>query len=114
MGSFSMGRNTSTSGHGSDGQCRSCTGRVKTGGVKYVPAGDENALMAALNIGPVSVLIEADKRAFNGYSGGILDNPACGTQLDHAVLLVAYGTQGTKDYWKIKNSWGPGWGEGGY
>merc|ERR1712110_1327984 len=90
----------------------SCAGKVKTGGVYNVPR-SETALMAALNKGPVSIAIEADKSAFQGYRGGILDNPACGTQLDHAVLLVTYGTEG-KDYWKIKNSWGPRWGEGGY
>jgi len=103
-----------TSGGGSNGVCKtSCAGRAKVGGLKEVPRADENALMAALNIGPVAVAIEADKSAFQGYRGGVLDNPACGQQLDHAVLLVAYGNDG-KDYWKIKNSWGPSWGEGGY
>jgi len=102
-----------TSGGGSNGVCKtSCAGKVKVGGVYNVPR-DERALMAALNRGPVSIAIEADRRAFQGYRGGVLDNSACGTQLDHAVLLVAYGTDG-KDYWKIKNSWGPSWGEGGY
>jgi len=102
-----------TSGGGSNGVCKtSCAGKAKVGGVYNVPR-SETALMAALNKGPVSIAIEADKRAFQGYRGGVLDNSACGTQLDHAVLLVAYGTDG-KDYWKIKNSWGPSWGEGGY
>ena len=38
--------------------------------------------------------------------------------LDHEVLLVGFGTEvkthGSIDYWKIKNSWGPKWGEAGF
>jgi len=79
-----------------------------------VPAGDEEALKAAVSQQPVSIAIEADKTAFQSYSGGILDNPACGKKLDHGVLIVGYGTDGGKDYWKVKNSWGATWGEDGY
>merc|ERR1719326_2303089 len=70
-------------------------------------------MMSALSKQPVSIAIEADKLAFQMYRGGVLSG-YCGTQLDHGVLLVGYGTDGGKDYWKVKNSWGPRWGESGY
>jgi len=70
-------------------------------------------LMAAVQEGPVSVAIEADQSGFQHYSSGIFSG-TCGTQLDHGVLVVGYGTDGGKDYWKVKNSWGTTWGDAGY
>jgi C1A family cysteine protease len=100
----------------SDEQCQesSCTSKVKVTGCHDVPA-DEESLMKAVNIGPVSVAIEADQFAFQFYSSGILrKTKRCGTNLDHGVLLVGYGTEAGVDYWKVKNSWGESWGESGY
>merc|ERR1711959_215443 len=67
----------------------------------------------ALNKGPVSIEIEADKTAFQLYSSGVL-SATCGTNLDHGVLAVGYGTDGSTDYWRVKNSWGASWGMDGY
>jgi len=72
-----------------------------------------SALEAVCSSGPVSVAIEADQRYFQHYTGGVL-TANCGTNLDHGVLLVGFGTDGGYDYWKVKNSWGPDWGEAGY
>jgi C1A family cysteine protease len=33
---------------------------------------------------------------------------------DHAITIVGYGTQNGVKYWKIKNSWGTGWGKNGF
>jgi len=78
-----------------------------------VPSDDTNALMEAVAQQPVSVAIEADQSAFQMYGGGVLTKE-CGNKLDHGVLLVGYGTDNGVDYWKVKNSWGPTWGENGY
>merc|ERR1712046_65795 len=74
----------------------------------------EDALEAAVSGQPVSVAIEADTRVFQMYTGGVLDDAACGQKLDHAVLAVGYGVDGDKKYWKVKNSWSSSWGEEGY
>jgi cathepsin L len=99
-----------------DGSCKktSCTASAYTNlkGYKDVTT-NENSLGAAVDLGPVSVAIEADQAGFQMYKGGVFSG-TCGQNLDHGVLVVGYGTDTGQDYWKVKNSWGTSWGEAGY
>ncbi|PON40820.1 Cysteine Protease [Parasponia andersonii] len=99
-----------------DGQCdtyRKNAHVVTIDGYEDVPENDENSLKKAVANQPVSVAIEAGGRAFQLYNSGVFTG-LCGTQLDHGVAAVGYSTENGVDYWIIRNSWGPNWGENGY
>lgn len=79
-----------------------------------VKKNSEVALKTAISQAPVIVAVEADKMAFQMYTGGILDSADCGTQVDHMLLAVGYGTQDGTDYYILQNTWGASWGDRGY
>jgi len=87
----------------------SSQGEVGASDYTNVDANSVSALKSALDVGPVSVAIQADQPAFQFYTGGIISGQ-CGTQLDHGVLAVGYDN----GYFKVKNSWSADWGESGY
>jgi len=97
-----------------DGKC--ATGKkVKVTLSSYVDVKGSNdaAFKQAVNVGPLSVAIEADQTGFQFYSSGVFSGK-CGTNLDHGVLVVGYGTASNVPYYIVKNSWGTSWGESGY
>jgi len=99
---------------GADGSCKTCkTLYDPITGYNDVTKDNEADLETAVAQGCVSVAIEANQFAFQYYSSGVLTG-TCGTSLDHGVLAVGYGVEGSQEYWKVKNSWGTDWGENGY
>lgn len=74
---------------------------------------DKNALEAAVAQQPVAVAIEAASTIMH-YKKGIIASEACGSKLDHAVLVVGYGVSRGVKYWKVKNTFGKNYGENGY
>jgi C1A family cysteine protease len=99
-----------------DGKCQTdaSEGKVLVAQIHDVKPESVDQLKAAIAQGPVSVTIEADKTVFQMYSGGIFDSTLCGTDLDHAVTAVGYGSDVDRDYYIVRNSWGASWGEQGY
>lgn len=100
-----------------------------------------NALKEALKVQPVTAAMVATDPMFQFYKNGIYQQPDCGKvtkaigdadcqvlyqgqvgclpDINHGVLVVGYGDDETattdiKKFFKVKNSWGSAWGEGGY
>ena len=71
-----------------------------------------NDLEVALNISPVSTVFHA-KEEYQYFGNGVYNDLNCRANLgslNHLVTTVGY----TRNTFKIKNSWGVGWGNDGY
>jgi len=84
-------------------------------GYDNLPSNDQEAVMNHIaTVGPLSISVAAS--SFKDYHGGVFSG--CdyegNIQLNHAVQLVGYGSEGGVDYWLVRNSWGSNWGEEGY
>ena len=116
---------------GTDEPCRNIAGKYQLLSVGWVAPSNPSAipapsvLKAALSkYGPLTIAIWADG-ALQDYGGPSApsgevfdanDNPvdpnSHAPSINHSILLV--GWDDSKGAWKIKNSWGTGWGYGGY
>lgn len=73
----------------------------------------DNIKMAIMKYGSVSVAVYVTG-AFQGYSGGVFNNCTTGP-VNHGVVLCGWDDNlGPSGAWRLKNSWGTDWGEGGY
>ena len=55
-------------------------------------------------------MVSASTGTFQTYTSGVITSPACGTNVNLAVLIVGYGP----NYFLVQNSWGVHWGDQGY
>lgn len=78
---------------------------------------ERDILYHVAKTGPVVTVMKASDK-FLYYSQGIFDDARCSRRqndVDHAIVIVGYGSKDGTDYWIIKNSWGTTtWGQGGY
>jgi len=85
-------------------------------GFSNLPTNDYDSLLTAVaTMGPVAISVAASGWGF--YKGGIYDDAKDQHRdINHAVVLEGYGTdeETGQDYWLVRNSWGPMWGEDGY
>ncbi|KVH97058.1 Cysteine peptidase, asparagine active site-containing protein [Cynara cardunculus var. scolymus] len=107
-----------TSGNGYDGKCIvSKENNIVVSIDSYTDVEpNENALLCAVAKQPVTVGIVGSAYDFQLYTGGIYDGECSSSpyDIDHAVLVVGYGSQDGEDYWIVKNSWGTYWGMDGW
>ena len=75
---------------------------------------EETDVIAAVRMSPVVAAMDVPDRFFNYRCGVFCSDPADTIVGKHAVEIVDYGTSAGINFWVVKNSWGTGWGEGGY
>jgi len=95
------------------GTCKTSAIKPVAGNTGYVrlPANNYTVLMNAVaTLGPIAISVDA---GWMSYESGVYTG-SCGTTIDHAVVLVGYGTDKGTDYYLVRNSWGSSWGEDGY
>ena len=80
-----------------------------------LPQNQRDPLLQHLaQVGPLAGVVDAS--AWKSYESGVFDGCVKDATIDHGILIVGFGHDAEldKDYWLIRNSWSPSWGEEGY
>jgi len=98
------------------GSCRATASEVAEDvGPSYTMIADtpamESNMLAQIQDSPMSVCVDAT--LWQTYTGGVITaQSGCGTAIDHAVQATGFSAEG--NYWIVRNSWGPEYGEAGF
>lgn len=106
--------------HAADGVCPVARAedpapKVRITGYRLLPRNEPMPLLEAVtNFGPTVVSVGASDWGI--YRKGVFDGCSKDTVVNHAVLMVGYGTDDVigSPYLLLRNSWGQGWGEDGH
>lgn len=66
-----------------------------------------------IQYGPMFIAVST-KNGLTEYGGGVIGGAGCESVPEHAVVLIGHGREDGVEYWLIRNSDGPNWGEGGH
>jgi len=109
---------------GDDKQCTlnttSFAAAAKVESYVNIKSNDEPSLMEAIQKGPIAISVDAS--SWSRYESGVYDGcNMTSPEIDHAVQLVGYGVEKHAapnkyevEYWIVRNSWAPTWGEKGF
>jgi len=103
---------------GSDGARSKCTAdpnleKMFINDWKSISSDEDQIVQALYAYGPLAIGINA--AYLQTYQSGVMNPWWCNPlALDHAVVLVGYGAEGSTKSWTIRNSWAANWGEKGY
>ncbi len=96
----------------SEVSCKSsCTKYYRVNSYASVSNNVDAIKQAIYTYGSVASLVYVDDY-WSAYTGGTFNRNASSSYPNHAIMLV--GWDDSRGAWKLKNSWGTGWGESGY
>lgn len=101
-----------------ESQYRFTTGSSFVGGYYGAPDIVEQMQVEILRNGPISVEFMVYQDFFNYKSGiythtGLESDVNPFVQTNHEVFIYGWSSEGGVPFWRVRNSWGPGWGMGG-
>lgn len=97
--------------NGHSGSCNDWGNKaVYVSQVYRIQGGEGSMAYHVQTTGTLSICLNA--QSWGSYTGGIMYN--CAPSGGHCVQAVGVLTDGPEPFWKVRNSWGPDWGEGGF